>query len=822
MHLPNIPTIDVFSFWVGFAVATVLAFVLYRNRERLSQVGAALRAALRRLRESMVGGTERRLREEVATLAQNSHVAGSLFPLTQILLPPRLLAPRLPRDPTASPADEDLSTVIPVLPDWPGMGGLYQVPTIGVEAAFVGNGNVVVLGGPGSGKTTLLAHLALRCAQGDEALFPEAPTPIFVHAGDLNVADGWGAGTGSQSKLSKTDLAQPLISAAQMRVSALVAPQLPGHLMNRLRNGRCLIFLDGLDEMPLRQVAEVADWLSACLKEFRGNRVIAAAGLWGYAPLVQRGLAPIYLAPWGPPEYHALIEKWGNVLEQARAKNRFIGPGSVEPQILKGWVMANNQGRSVFEISVKIWAAFTGDARGNRPSDWLEAYRLRLGLRAHEAPALGQVAKALLANEETLGLPRADLVKVCEAAFTNAEGKVEGDAEGFLDRLLKLQLLVKRAQDRLCFRYPYVMAHSAAVAVVGHVEDAPTLLTSPWVLAYYFAADVGDLTRIVAVALQQPPDLLYTDLFACAHWLRDAPASAPWRTEVFRRLSRLMVEKSLPEDLRMRALAGLASANDPAVLTLFKQVLTSPDPFTRRMAVLGLGASGEPAMVPFITPLFSDPYLDVRWAVALALAALGSEPALNALAQGMTEGEDNVRQACAQALARLPELGHPLLKEAVAFPDLLTRHAAVYGLLASRAEWALATLEDMQVHETEWLVRNAVVEAVAQWKTPADRSPKPYPPPDSLGWLVAWAATKNTGVPPGKAAIEVLNRALKEGEEPYRCAAAEAIGRLCDPSAVRELYTALREPAPLVRDAAFGALTQVAAASAQCLPASMG
>jgi HEAT repeat protein len=529
------------------------------------------------------------------------------------------------------------------------------------------------------------------------------------------------------------------------------------------------------------------------------------------------------MAPWGPADYRALIEKWGTVLEQARAKNRFIGPGNVEPQILMGWVMANNQGRSAFEVSLKIWAAFTGDARGNRPGDWLEAYRLRLGVKAHEAPALGQVATAMLANEQSLGLPRADLVKVCEAAFTNAEGKVEGDAEAFLDRLLKLQLLVRRAQDQLCFRYPHVLAHSAAVALAAAgAAGAPTHFTPAWVLAYYYAAGMGDLTRVASVALQQPPDLLYTDVFACAHWLRDAPASAAWRAEVFRRLSRLMVERALPENLRLRALAGLVSANDPTVLTLFKQVLTSPDPFTRRLAVLGLGASGDPAMVPFITPLFSDPYLDVRWAAALALAALGSEPALNALTQGMTEGEDNVRQACAQALARLPELGHPLLKEAAALPDLLTRHAAVFGLSDSRAQWALATLEDMQIHETEWLVRNAVVEAVAQWKTPPDRAPKPYPPPDSLGWLVAWAATKGTGVPPGKAAIEVLNRALKEGEEPYRCAAAEAIGRLCDPSAVRELYATLREPAALLRDAAFCALTQVAAAAAQSLPASMG
>jgi HEAT repeat protein len=819
MRLPKIPPIDVFSFWLGFAAAALLAFGLYQNRERLSWVRAAVRTGLRRLRESLAGGAEHRLREEVSALAQASHLAGALFPLNQILLAPRLQVPRPALDPNAPPADEDLTAVIPDLPEWPEMAGLYQAPALGVEAAFGGKANVVVLGGPGSGKTTLLAHLAWRCAQGDETLFPDTPTPVFIHAGDLQLTGDWLAAPASDAKPSKADLAQPLIAAAQMRVSALAARQLPGHLMSRLKSGRCLIFLDGVDEMPPRHVAEVANWLSACLKEFRGNRVIVAAGLWGYAPLVQRGLAPIYMAPWGPADFNALIQKWGTVLEQARAKNRFIGPGNVEPQVLMGWVMANNQGRSVFEVTLKIWAAFTGDARGNRPADWLEAYRLRLGLKAQEAGALAAVAKAFLANEQTLGLPRADLVKVCEAAFTNAEGKVEADGESLLDRLLKLQLLVKRSHDRLCFRYPHILAHSAATALVGQATGGPALLTPPWVLAYYFAAGLGNVTPVANAALQQPPDLLYTDLFACAHWLRDAPATAPWRTEVFRRLSRLMVEKALPENLRLRALAGLVSANDPAVLTLFKQVLPSPDPFTRRLAVLGLGASGEPAIVPFLTPLFSDPYLDVRWATALALAALGSEPALNALTQGLTEGEDNVRQACAKALARLPELGQPLLKEAVALPDLGTRHAAVYGLLDTRAEWALKKLEDMQVHEVEWLVRNAVLEALSQWKTPPDHTPKPFAAPDTLGWLVAWAATQGTGVPPGKAAIEVLNRALKEGDERNRCAAAEAIGRLCDPSAARELYTALREPAPLLRDAAFCALTQVATAAAHRLSA---
>ena len=385
MRLPNIPPIDVFSFWLGFAVAALLAFVLYLNRALLGRVRAAFGNSLQRFRETLVGGTEQRWREEVAALAQAAHVAGALFPLNQILVAPRLLAPRPALDPNAPAADEDVRDAIPNLPEWPEMAGVYQLPAVGVEAVFKGHDHIVVLGGPGSGKTTLLAHLAERCAEADAALFPEAPTPVFIHAGDLNLA-----GLAGVAKPSKAELARPLIAAAQMRASALVARQLPGYLQSRLKGSRCLICLDGADELRPAQVAELADWLAPFFKAFPGNRFIVAAGLQGYAPLVQRGLAPLYMAPWGPADFARLIDKWGTVLEQARAKNRFIGAGNVEPHILMGWVSGNNHGRSVFEITLKIWAAFTGDARGNRPGDWLEAYRLRLGLKPQEAGRWGK------------------------------------------------------------------------------------------------------------------------------------------------------------------------------------------------------------------------------------------------------------------------------------------------------------------------------------------------------------------------------------------------------------------------------------------------
>jgi HEAT repeat protein len=323
----------------------------------------------------------------------------------------------------------------------------------------------------------------------------------------------------------------------------------------------------------------------------------------------------------------------------------------------------------------------------------------------------------------------------------------------------------------------------------------------------------------VGKGLAQAADVLQTELLTCALWLRDAPANARWRGEVFRRLSQLMLNTSLPESLRLRALAGFVASQDTAIAALFKQTLTHADPFNRRLAALGLGAMGEPTAVPQLAALFADPYLDVRWAAALALAAIGAEPAIDALARGLMQGDDAVRRACAQALARQPEVGHPLLQEAIAVEDLGARRAAVYGLAETREAWALQKLEEVQHKEQQWIVRNAAVEMVERLKQGSRRAPRPYSPPEAQGWLVAWAAKQGTGVPPGRAAVSVLNRALKEGDEAHRRAAAESLGRLGDPAGVRELYTALRDPAPLIRDAAFKALAQVAAASGQRMAA---
>jgi HEAT repeat protein len=435
------------------------------------------------------------------------------------------------------------------------------------------------------------------------------------------------------------------------------------------------------------------------------------------------------------------------------------------------------------------------------------------------------MALAVLSSGESAGLTRAQARDLCGPFFQGQPGPAEAETAAFLDGLVNQGFLVKQGRDRLAFQHPLLLAYCAATALAADPEGAaasiPAFPTPLWSLALYFLAPVGDLTPVVKRLLTQPPDVLQTEPLLCARWLRDTPAAVPWRNDLFRRLSKLMLDTSLPEGLRLRALAAFAASGDVAVAALFKQALVNDDPFTRRLSALGLGLLGDGTAVAPLAALFSDSYLDVRWAAALALAAVGTDVAIGTLKQGLTLGDDGVRQACAQALARHTEAGHALLKEGLTHPELSTRRAAILGLAEIGGDEVIRLVEERQRQEQEWFVRNAANEVVHRLKeAPPDRSPRPYIPPESQGWLISWAAARGMGVPPGRAALEVLNRALREGEEATRLAAAESLARLGDPAAALQLYTALRDPEfPLVRDAAYRALAQISAATGQRLHA---
>jgi HEAT repeat protein len=293
-----------------------------------------------------------------------------------------------------------------------------------------------------------------------------------------------------------------------------------------------------------------------------------------------------------------------------------------------------------------------------------------------------------------------------------------------------------------------------------------------------------------------------------SRWLRDAPSTAAWRGEIFRRLMKMLRTPSQPTGLRARAVCAFLASGDASAIQLFRQLLTAPDSDTtaRVLSALGLGVMADPSSVPTLTQLMDSDLRVLRWAGALALGRIASPPSMEALGHMLLTGEDDLRRAVGEALAIDYSEGHAMLREAIMDAEVLVRRAAVFGLARTHEPWALETLEKLQVEDAQWAVKSAAGQAVERLLGEAVPPMLAVPALVNLPWLAAFAARQKTGLVAGAPAQTMLLRAVKEGETGERAAAVQIVGSFGDARYLGELITGLSDNEPRVREYACEAL----------------
>jgi len=157
-----------------------------------------------------------------------------------------------------------------------------------------------------------------------------------------------------------------------------------------------------------------------------------------------------------------------------------------------------------------------------------------------------------------------------------------------------------------------------------------------------------------------------------------------------------------------------------------------------------------------------------------------------------------------------------MLRDAIDDQDTIVRRAAVLGLRRIGSEkWALDLLENSFLNDPEWIVKNAAEDAIQYLKANAPREVTAPAAPAELNWLVSWAAKQGSSVPPDQqGGLQILLRALSEGEELVQAAAAAYLGRLGNVTVREELEKAVSSSSPQVREAAQKALSGLAWAKA--------
>ncbi|MCA9946988.1 MAG: NACHT domain-containing protein, partial [Anaerolineales bacterium] len=199
-------------------------------------------------------------------------------------------------------------------------------PTPSMAAAMQERKPVVILGDPGSGKSTLLKYLAVLAADGQPAPkfgleIPAAgpPLPIFIPLRRFaSEAEGSLSDYFEEQTRERYDLNLP-----------------PGFIKQALRAGRCLVLLDGLDEVWERgKRGEVRDAVHALVThpQYRHNQFIITSRISGYnaAPL-DNGLYPHYeVQPLADEDIRTFVQTWYQLREPDARQRKTLTKGLIE------------------------------------------------------------------------------------------------------------------------------------------------------------------------------------------------------------------------------------------------------------------------------------------------------------------------------------------------------------------------------------------------------------------------------------------------------------------------------------------------------------
>jgi hypothetical protein len=159
-------------------------------------------------------------------------------------------------------------------------------------------GHLALIGPPGSGKTTLLQKIALQMT-GKKRLRIRQTVPILLflreHADTI----------GNSPSLSLAEVVRSSLS----RKNGPVPPS--GWLESHLENGRCLVLLDGLDEVAAVEVrSKVIAWVETQMASYPMNRFLVTSRPHGYRSHPLSGVTVLEVQPFARVQVERFVHNW--------------------------------------------------------------------------------------------------------------------------------------------------------------------------------------------------------------------------------------------------------------------------------------------------------------------------------------------------------------------------------------------------------------------------------------------------------------------------------------------------------------------------------
>jgi len=798
---------DKLSFWIGFITGVLLWWLLSQFRVSARQIKTLIQRIIDRIRRSTQSSVERNYRIDLLRETQRKHLAASMFSLDEIGIPPQLYPPPIRIEPGGPiPLENITDQIIPYTPDWLEIASATKASTLSLTQALQGNSNLIIFGRSGIGKTTALCHLASEIVRNARSDYVDK-IPILIHVGNLilNIK-------GARQPL------EPIINAASLYCSSKTHSRLHNFLCSCFEHNRALILLDGMDEMTTEVIDEVIGYIEQLIEIYPGNQFVVATSDEYYGKLPRLGFIPLGLVPWNQDQKRNFLSKWDACWKE------YILPlltkeSNQDTTIIQEWLLSERLPSSPLEFTLKTWSLYTQYPSAPGFDQTIEDYILRMTAdQPEDAKALEKLALQIYIKQTPLinfkeidhwELRLEDIFSPftygSESSQKNAfetsnQNIAHAKISRSISRLLEKGLVWMTANEQVGIVHPTVTACLAAKALcrfglfLQFPEQMKYLNLDYWAIGtatLEFILTYSGKQSFVNQVLGQNTQPLNRALIALARSLSIRRVNSKWRDSILKNLALIVQQDDLPLELKVKTLTSLIFSGNSGVNILLRDLLNSNRPNLRFLGTLGISLYSDPTYIDKISMLLNDPMPSIQCAACLALSSIGNKKCTDILTEALLHGNEELQRAAAEALARLGENGPEILREAVNSSDLLVRRAAIFGLHRLRTKWALELLEKMGFEDSQWVVKDAAMQALEALKHTDFRIPRPYPEPSETVWLIAYAGSKGEGIPAGNKSLDIFLSVLQDGNNDQKIAALDYLKFQGDASVipiVKEIY----------------------------------
>lgn len=800
----QLPEIDLFSFLLGLTLGGLL-WAIVLKAVKISRSG---KRVLVKKKEKFFNKTSTQLVEAINAstlrICQSNHLAGFLFPLSEVYVPEGLIYPYPYMDPSLDfPDAYESSQALPYIPEIPEYYENIPLPTSSLLSALLKHNLISIQGEIGTGKTTAMnAAVSNIIEKTGEGLQFEETLPLCLHYSEIDI-----------HKSENNDPIQLIFQAAQFSELHLPEIALNKLLATYADDNKLILFIDGLDELNPVSLKQYTGFIQNILANRPQMRIVVTTNLSYTDDLEKLGFVTYYISPLIHSMRQTLKSNWANAILKSSIRDSLLAE-SVISEIDTIWSSQSLYCSNFFFTTLSLINDYTFSGNSGSQRSLLQSYILRFCTDYEDYEHLKKLAEEIYIRNDQI-IERDIINKLLKRgsdlenrpSLQLSESETAQPVETLFQKLVRARMIVERKPHYFGFQ---------SLLIIGFLlgESYSRKTDSSW--SYYYSNPLEEAAlRFSSQSdylfqwIQQTDSPLHRNISLLAKHIskcEDTPSE-------FYRLAPVIVRSlennSISFSGRLKYLSLFQSIDSQYTLKIYDFLNSKKTSNHRQMVALGLGFHKSKESISLLRSIFHDSSVLEKIFCVLSLFRLWDSSSRNIIMESLNTGDDFFKRIICEMLAcRLPE-GKSLLMDISSNGSIAMRKASIFGLKLINDIEVVEHITRRIAEEKEWIVRDAAVRALEEINTNKLVLNNIAPPsPDQSDWLVEYASKLGTGISANTIPYDLLIDVIKNGNDPEKFAALYILRNNPSPQVI-DYFTSLAETQDYIGDRAYFYLSEL-------------